>query len=84
MATRFVATEECDAHPAYKEAYINAKAEDIGLIVSPVGLPGRALMNTFTESVENANEKSNTVTGVCWDVILKLPPTVLQMLWSLP
>lgn len=57
MATRFVATDECDAHPAYKEAYIKAKKEDIGLIVSPVGLPGRALMNRFTESVENNREK---------------------------
>lgn len=57
MSTQFVATEECDAHEKYKEAYINSKEEDIQLIVSPVGLPGRALRNQFVESVEAANQK---------------------------
>lgn len=56
MATRFVATEECDAHDNFKEAYIKAQAEDIDIIVSPVGLPGRALRNKFVTSVEAANE----------------------------
>lgn len=39
-ATRFVTTEECDADIAYKEAYINAKEEDIVIVKSPVGMPG--------------------------------------------
>jgi len=47
MATRFVATEECDADIAFKQAYVNCTKEDIGIIESPVGLPGRALMNGF-------------------------------------
>ena len=47
MATRFVATEECDADIAFKQAYVNCTEEDIGIIESPVGLPGRALMNNF-------------------------------------
>jgi len=47
MSTRFVATEECDAHPRYKEAYINASKEDIDLVQSPVGMPGRAVINSF-------------------------------------
>lgn len=47
MATRFVATEECDADEAFKQAYINCKQEDIAIIKSPVGLPGRAIMNRF-------------------------------------
>ena len=42
-ATRFVTTEECDADIAYKEAYINAKEEDIVIVKSPVGMPGRAI-----------------------------------------
>lgn len=50
-ATRFVTTEECDAHPAYKEAYINAKEEDIVIVKSPVGMPGRAIRNKFLERV---------------------------------
>ena len=47
MATRFVATFECDAHPSYKEAYLNAKESDIGLVQSPVGMPGRAVITPF-------------------------------------
>jgi NAD(P)H-dependent flavin oxidoreductase YrpB (nitropropane dioxygenase family) len=49
MATRFVATNECDASDEFKQAYINAKKEDIIIIQSPLGLPGRALRNNFLE-----------------------------------
>ena len=49
MASRFVCTDECDASDAYKQAYINASAEDVEIIKSPVGMPGRALRNHFTE-----------------------------------
>ena len=52
MATRFVATEECDANINFKKAYINAKKEDIQLIKSPVGLPGRVITNTLTKQIE--------------------------------
>lgn len=51
MATRFVTTEECDASPAFKQAYLDAREEDGVIIRSPVGLPGRALRNAFTEAV---------------------------------
>jgi NAD(P)H-dependent flavin oxidoreductase YrpB (nitropropane dioxygenase family) len=44
MATRFVTTEECDAEPAFKQAYLDCRKEDIGLMMSPAGLPGRALI----------------------------------------
>ncbi len=47
-ATRFVTTYECDASEAYKRAYIDAREEDIILVQSPVGMPGRAVNNTFT------------------------------------
>lgn len=43
MASRFVCTEECDASEQFKEAYLNCNQEDIGLVMSPAGLPGRAL-----------------------------------------
>ena len=52
IASRFVATEECDASDAYKQAYINAKAEDITIVMSPVGMPGRAILNPFLEKVK--------------------------------
>lgn len=45
MASRFVCTEECDADDAFKQAYINCTRDDIGLIMSPAGLPGRAILS---------------------------------------
>ncbi|BEP28489.1 NAD(P)H-dependent flavin oxidoreductase [Helicovermis profundi] len=57
MATRFVATNECDAHENFKLAYVNANEDNIDIIKSPVGMPGRAIVNEFTESVKNAREK---------------------------
>jgi len=55
MATRFVATEECDADMKFKEAYINAKEEDIVIIHSPVGLPGRAIKTPFVDKLLSGN-----------------------------
>ena len=52
VATRFVTTEECDAPEAYKQAYIQAKQEDIVITKSPVGMPGRAIRNAFLKQVE--------------------------------
>ena len=52
MATRFVTTKECDASDEYKQTYIDAKEEDIQIVKSPVGMPGRALRNNFIKSVE--------------------------------
>ncbi len=43
IATRFIATEECDAADGYKQAMLAAKAEDVRIVQSPVGMPGRAL-----------------------------------------
>jgi nitronate monooxygenase len=56
MSTRFVTTEECDASKAFKQAYVDCKKEDIGIIKSPVGMPGRAIINRFIDHV-NAGEK---------------------------
>lgn len=52
LGTRFVTTEECDASDAYKQAYIQAKKEDIVIVDSPVGMPGRAIHNTFLDKVK--------------------------------
>ncbi len=51
MGTRFIGTYECDASDSYKQAYINAKQEDIVLVKSPVGMPGRAIKNKFINDV---------------------------------
>ena len=52
VATRFVTTEECDADPAYKQAYLDAEEKDIVIVKSPVGMPGRAIRNRFLERVQ--------------------------------
>ena len=57
MATRFVATDECDASIEFKKAYVNAKKEDIKIIHSPVGMPGRAINNTFVKKEEKEKSK---------------------------
>ncbi|PIE51692.1 nitronate monooxygenase [Candidatus Fermentibacteria bacterium] len=51
MGTRFVATHECDAHQSFKQAYIDCEKEDIVIIDSPVGLPGRAIGGRFLDQV---------------------------------
>lgn len=45
MASRFVCTEECDADAAFKQRYLDARETDIGLMMSPAGLPARALVS---------------------------------------
>lgn len=57
VATRFVITEECDASEAYKQAYLEAKEEDVAIINSPVGMPGRAIRNTFIRRITDEKEK---------------------------
>ena len=52
LGTRFVTTKECDASDAYKQAYINASEEDIVIVNSPVGMPGRAIHNAFLDKVK--------------------------------
>lgn len=56
MGTRFVATYECDADDRFKEAYLKAKPEDVTIIKSPVGMPGRALFNKFIEAARDGSK----------------------------
>ncbi len=49
MATRFIATYECDAHENFKKVILNAKREDSIFVKSPVGMPAHALKTPFTE-----------------------------------
>jgi len=51
MGTRFVATHECDANIRFKEAYIACREDDLEIIKSPVGLPGRAIRNSFLKDI---------------------------------
>ncbi len=51
MGTRFMTSEESNAAPALKEYYLKAQPEDVVIIKSPVGLPGRAVKNPFAEKI---------------------------------
>lgn len=60
MATRFVATEECDAADEFKQAYINCSKDDIQIVKSPVGMPGRAIRNPFIKKTETIEKQKIT------------------------
>jgi NAD(P)H-dependent flavin oxidoreductase YrpB (nitropropane dioxygenase family) len=70
MATRFVATEECDADISFKMAYVNAKKEDIRLVKSPVGMPGRAVNNSFTKQLDEGDIKVKR----CYNCLIPCDP----------
>jgi NAD(P)H-dependent flavin oxidoreductase YrpB (nitropropane dioxygenase family) len=52
LGSRFVTTTECDASEEFKKSYIQAEEEDIEIIKSPVGMPGRAIHSSFLEKVK--------------------------------
>lgn len=65
MGTRFVATYECDATDEFKNEYVKCTKDDIIIIQSPVGLPGRAINNQFLKDVEAGKGKKITCPWVC-------------------
>ena len=66
MATRFVATEECDATMGFKQSYLDASSpEDLMIIRSPVGLPGRAVRNAFLRRVSDGETIPTRCTYTC-------------------
>lgn len=73
IATPFVVTEECDADIRYKQAYIDAKKEDIQIVESPVGMPGRALKNAFLDAVHEQRPEI----GKCLKCLQKCNPATI-------
>jgi nitronate monooxygenase len=57
MGTRFVCTDESGASAEFKQAYMDAKEEDISIVKSPVGMPGRALYNRFLKTIEEKGQQ---------------------------
>ncbi|NLK99961.1 MAG: nitronate monooxygenase [Clostridiales bacterium] len=70
MATRFVVTEECDASLEFKQAYIKAKKEDIDVVISPVGMPGRAIITPFIKRTK----KGRIPVDKCYKCIQRCNP----------
>lgn len=65
MGSIFVPTEECDASSVFKEVYINSSEQDVMIIESPVGMPGRAIFGKFIERVCNGMEKPKSCSFHC-------------------
>lgn len=73
MATRFVATEECDADDRFKQAYVDAQKEDIVIVKSPVGMPGRAIRNSFIR----AREQARSAISHCYQCLEHCDPSTI-------
>ncbi len=67
MGTRFVVTEECDASDEFKQAYLDCRKEDIGLIMSPAGLPGRAI----SKNIDKIRQRDVDLDVYCPSACLK-------------
>lgn len=65
VATRFVPTAECDAHENFKKAYVDANEEDVTIIKSPVGMPGRAIVNEFVKNEKAKIKKCHKCISHC-------------------
>ena len=63
LATRFITTYECDASQGYKDVLLNARPEDVRIIHSPVGMPGRALNTPLVQALIEA-VKGNVEEGL--------------------
>lgn len=72
MATRFIATKECDAHENFKKKIVQAKKEDIVYVKSPAGFPGRAIRNDFVKKMEHQNNQKITK---CLGCMIPCDPT---------
>lgn len=51
MGTRFIGTQECDAHDNFKTVLLNAKKDDIQLMSSPVGYPAQGVVTNLTHLI---------------------------------
>ncbi|HIJ84018.1 MAG: 2-nitropropane dioxygenase, NPD [Magnetococcales bacterium] len=70
MASRFLCTFECDAHPNFKQAFIDAKEGDVVIVDSPAGLPGRAINTPFTRTLFRGGEVANQCFATCLEYCL--------------
>lgn len=71
IGTRFVATVECDANIKFKKAYLNCHKNDIKIVKSPVGMPGRAISNKFLNKINNDNNKITK----CYNCLIPCNPS---------
>lgn len=61
LGTAFVVTEECDAHPNFKQVLAEAREEELVEFTSVAGLPARAVMTPWLKKYLKAEERLQTV-----------------------
>lgn len=71
MGTRFIATQECDVDIKFKEAVINSTKENIEIVQSPTGFPGRGVMNDF---MRKNKERGNVSINKCLNCMIPCTP----------
>lgn len=84
LGSLFVPTVECDADDAFKQSYVDAKAEDVVIIDSPVGMPGRALEGEFIQRVRAGLTKPRSCPFHCIRTCdyTKSPYCIVQALYQ--
>jgi NAD(P)H-dependent flavin oxidoreductase YrpB (nitropropane dioxygenase family) len=84
MGTIFITTAECDASDTFKNVFVNARQEDVKIIQSPVGMPGRAIDGEFIQSVERGQEKPKSCPFHCIKTCdyTKSPYCIVQALYQ--
>lgn len=84
MGTMFVTTTECDASDTFKNVFVNARREDVRIIQSPVGMPGRAIYGEFIQNVEKGLEKPKACPFHCIKTCdyTKSPYCIVQALYQ--
>ena len=84
MGTRFVTTIECDASDVFKQTYLNAHEEDIQIIRSPVGMPGRAIFSNFIQKIKEGAKQPKVCPFHCIKTcdISKSPYCIITALYN--
>lgn len=84
MGSRFVTTVECDASDVFKQTYINAHEEDIEIIKSPVGMPGRAIFSNFIQKIKDGKKQPKECPFHCIKTcdISKSPYCIITALYN--
>ena len=66
IASRFVLSKECSVSQAFKDTFVQAEQDDIVLVSSPVGMPGRAIKNPFVDKMlRNEDISAETCRSKC-------------------
>jgi len=84
MGTIFVTTDECDASSTFKNVFVSAHKEDLQIIQSPVGMPGRAIAGEFIEKVASGSERPKSCPFHCIKTCdyTKSPYCIVQALYQ--